>query len=150
VNGSPIVHAEELPRKVARNAPGSTIKVTLIRDRQPREVAATLDMLPDDADAASSKPARKSGPQAVQPADKLGGVAVSDSPSGGVRVDEVADDQIRDLRPGDVIVEANGKPVKTVQDLRAATSGQKPGTMALLKVRRGRLTQFAAVPIPVK
>src|SRR5262249_40402236 len=35
VNGTPIQHADELRRRVARNAPGSTIKVGVIRDKQP-------------------------------------------------------------------------------------------------------------------
>ena len=32
--------------------------------------------------------------------------------------------------------------------LRTALAKVKPGSMAILRVKRGRITQFAAVPIP--
>ncbi|MFT3766967.1 MAG: PDZ domain-containing protein [Minicystis sp.] len=49
---------------------------------------------------------------------------------------------------GDVIIEVNGAPIRDVAALRAALARAKPGTTALLKVRRGKSTQFAAVPVP--
>jgi serine protease Do len=54
----------------------------------------------------------------------------------------------QDLQPGDIITELNGKPVKDVATLNAAMSQLKPGTTALLKVRRGDVSRFAAIPIP--
>jgi serine protease Do len=148
VNGTSIQHAEELPRRVARNAPGSAIKVGFVRDKQPREVSATLDAMHDD-DAPVSGTRRGAQPSA-QPVDKLG-IRVSDAPGGGAKVDGIMDDtSIRDLAPGDVILEVNRTAVKDVQGFRAAMSKQKPGSTALLKVRRGRQTLFAAVPIATK
>ncbi len=55
---------------------------------------------------------------------------------------------MRDLGPGDVIVEINGTPVKDAAALRAASARLKPGSTAIVKVRRGKSTQFAAVPVP--
>jgi serine protease Do len=148
VNGAPIQHAEELPRRVARNAPGSTIKVVLVRDKQQREVSPTLDVLRDE-DAPASGTRRGVKPSA-QPVDKLG-LRVSDAPGGGARVDDVVDDaNIRDVAPGDVIIEVNRTPVKDAPSFHAAMAKQPPGGTVLVKVRRGRLTQFAAVPIPTK
>jgi serine protease Do len=150
VNGTPIQRAEELPRRVARNAPGSTIDLTVIRDKQKRDIKATLDTLPDEPTPASGRPGLPSGgSDRSQSAERLG-VQVSDVPGGGVRVDEVDSDTVRDLSPGDVIIELNGAPVRDVNGLRAGMSRVKPGSTALLKVKRGRVTQFAAVPIPVK
>jgi len=151
VNGKPIMHAEELPRRVAHNPPGSIIDVTIVRDKQRRELKATLDNLPDDPTPASAHPGTGAAPGGSQTtsAGKLG-VQVSDAPGGGVHVDEIDGDNVRDLVPGDVIIELNGAPVRDVITLRAAMSRAKPGTTALLKVRRGRTTQFAAVPVPVK
>jgi serine protease Do len=146
VNGNPISHAEELPRKVARNQPGTTIDVTIVRDKQRRDLKATLDVLPDDPTPVSATPA---APGASQAASKLG-VQVSDAPGGGARVEEIDGDGVRDLTPGDVVVEVNGAPVKDAAGLRLQASRLKPGTTALLKVRRGRSTQFAAVPVPAK
>ena len=55
---------------------------------------------------------------------------------------------MRDLAPGDVIVEVNGAPVRDAAGLRAAAARLKPGSAALVKVRRGKSAQFAAVPVP--
>jgi serine protease Do len=72
-------------------------------------------------------------------------------PGGGARIDDIEDSaNIRDLVPGDVILEVNRTPVKDVQSFRAAMAQQKPGSTVLFKVRRGKLTQYAAVPIPQK
>jgi serine protease Do len=150
VNGTPIVHAEELPRRVAHNPPGSVIDLTIVRDKQRHEVKATLDALPDDPTPAAAHPGEgRPAPAAARPADKLG-VEVSDAPGGGVRVDEIAGDNVRDLAVGDVIIDMNGAPVRDVAGLRAAMARMKPGTSAILKVRRGRVVQFAAVPAPAR
>jgi len=144
VNGTAIGHAEDLPRTIAKNAPGTKVNVTVFRAGKSQEVAVTLDKLRDDDAGPVQKAPGKPG--TTQPADKLG-IQVSDAQSGGVRVDKVTGNA-HDLGPGDVIVDVNGTPVADTTALRAALAKVKPGTMALLKVRRGRLTQFAAVPIP--
>jgi serine protease Do len=56
VNGTPIHHAEELPRNVARNAPGAEIKVGVVRGKQRRDVTAKLDALVDEAPAPARPP----------------------------------------------------------------------------------------------
>lgn len=146
VNGTPIQHAEELPRRVARNTPGSTIALGVLRDKQPRELKATLDALPDD-----DEPAPKARPSATpsERSEKVDGLGlkVSNAP-GGVRVDEIAESSaVRDLSPGDLITEVDHVKVTDAQSFRAAMSKQKPGGAALVKVRRGKLTLFAAVPV---
>ena len=78
------------------------------------------------------------------------GIKLSDVPGGGAQVDDVSNGNIRDLTPGDVVVDVGGTPVKDVAAFRAAVAKQKPGSTVLLKVRRGKLTQFAAMPIPEK
>jgi serine protease Do len=142
VNGTTIGHAEELPRTVAKNPPGTKVNVTLLRGGRSQDVAVTLDKLRDDADP-QPRPEKKTKPQ---PADKLG-IEISDAPGGGVKVDKVTG-KAGDLGAGDVIVEVNGTPVADGTGLRAAMSKVKPGTVALLKVRRSGRIQFAAVPIP--
>jgi serine protease Do len=146
VNGVAIAHAEDLPRNVARNAPGSDIKVTIVRGGQRRDVVAKLDMMPDDEPARPVAPKKNRAP--APNADKLG-IEISDAPDGGVRVDRVEND-IPELEPGDVIFELNGTPVKSVQDLKLAAAKVKPGATALAKVRRGRLVKYAAIPLPNK
>jgi serine protease Do len=144
VNGTQILHAEDLPRNVARNPPGSEIKVSVLRGAQRKEVTAKLDMMPDEEPARPASPRKPSAP--AQSSDKLG-LQISDAPDGGVRIDRVEGD-VNELERGDIIVELNGVPVKNVQELKAATAKVKPGATALAKVRRGRIVRYAAIPIP--
>jgi serine protease Do len=145
VNGTTINHAEELPRNVAKNPPGSNVKITLLRNKQKQEVTAKLDALIDE-DAPPPRAPKSPAPK-TQPSGKLG-ISISDAPGGGVRIDDIAGSRSRELAPGDVIVEMNGTPVKDAQDLKNAVAKVKPGSTALVKIRRGKLTRFAAVPIP--
>lgn len=145
VNGTAIGHAEDLPRNVARNAPGKSITVTVIRGGQRRDLTAKLDALDDDDEPRRPTGARP-GPGQSGGGGKLG-LGVSEAPEGGVRVDSVSDSEAQDLEPGDVIIEVNGAPVKSIPELKAATAKLKPGQAALVKVRRGKLTRFAAIPI---
>lgn len=150
VNGTPIAHAEELPRRVAVHPPGTSIKLTVLRDKQPREIAATLDALPDDDAPIPARVQRPGVPASAQPVGKLG-IQITDAPGGGVRVDDVRDaNTVRDLIPGDVIVELNRAPVKDVVTLRAEMNKLKPGTTAIFKIRRGKQSLYAAVPVPTK
>ncbi|WP_437851171.1 Do family serine endopeptidase [Sorangium sp. So ce363] len=152
VNGVPIHHAEELRRNVARNAPGSEIAVTLVRAQKQQQVVAKLDALQDEeGDAAGrARPSQGARPERQLSAEKLG-IQVSEAPGGGVRVDGFASgSKVQEIEVGDVILEVNGAPVKDVAGLRAAISKLKDGSVALLKVRRGKLVQFAAVPISAR
>jgi serine protease Do len=151
INGIAIQHAEELPRNVARNAPGTDVKVGVLRGKDRREVIAKLDALADDAGPQTPGKGPAPAQPAPQSAGKLG-LEVADVPGGGgVRVMRFAPgSNAQELRPGDVITELNGAPVKDVASLNAAMTKVKPGTTALLKVRRGESTRFAAIPIPAK
>ncbi|MFO0589989.1 MAG: Do family serine endopeptidase [Polyangiaceae bacterium] len=144
VDKTPVGHAEDLPRMVAKHPPGTKITVTVMRDGKPQDVVVTLDKLRDDEAAPPQKGPVK--PSAPQSADKLG-IQVSDAQAGGVRVDKVTG-SAHDLGPGDIIVDVNGTPVADTAALRASLAKVKPGSMAILRVKRGRVTQFAAVPIP--
>jgi serine protease Do len=148
VNGVPVAHAEELPRKIARNPPGAVVEIAFLRDHQRHEVKATLDTLPDDpTPAAAHGGLGEPGAQKPEVQGKLG-VRASDAQGGGAQVEDIDNDAVRDLQPGDVVIEVNGTPVHDAAGLRAATANLKPGSTALLKVRRGKAVQFAAVPVP--
>jgi serine protease Do len=147
INGANINHAEELPRNVARNGPGSQIKVTVLRSGKPVDLTAKLDALQEESDDdAPSKPRPPASEPDKKSADKLG-AQVSNMASGGVRVERVTSDH-SELAPGDVIVEVNGAPIKDTQVLEASVAKLKSGTTALVKVKRGKITRFAAVAIP--
>jgi serine protease Do len=152
VEGQPIRHADELPRLVARHAPGAKLAFSVLRDGKTENLTATLEPLRDENERAER--GLKGGPNASpkgEAAAKLG-VRVSNVPGGtGVRVEDVVDeDAAGDLRPGDVIVEMNGAKIGNTTDLRVAQAKAKPGSTALLKVKRGEASLFVAVPVGAK
>jgi serine protease Do len=152
IDGTPIRHAEDLPRRVASHQPGEQIKVTVVGNKKVRDVTAKLDALQDEDDGSSGSPkATPSKGRAPAPTDKIG-IKLSDAPNGaGVVVEDVADDsEVKDLHPGDVIVEMNNAPVHDTVSLRAAVAKVKPGSTVLAKVRRGRIIQYAAIPVPAR
>jgi serine protease Do len=50
------------------------------------------------------------------------------------------------IRPGDVIVQANRKPVRTLDELYAALNAGKSGDPTLLQIQRKDASRFVAVP----
>lgn len=146
VNGTKIVHADELPRNVARNVPKSNIKVSLVRSGKPMDVTASLDLLePDDDD---KPPVRKPEPASSSNQDKYG-AELSDMAGGGVRVDRVTDPE-SELERGDIIIEVNGAPVLDQRAFEMAMNKLSAGSSALVKVKRGRVTRFAAITTPTR
>lgn len=140
VNGVAVQHSEDLPRNVAKNPPGSTVKLSIVRGRAPLELSAKLDSLEEP-------PARDTRRPQVDARGEL--VQVSDV-DGGVRVDRIVSATVRDLEVGDVIVELNGATVRDATSLRAELGKAAPGTTALLKLRRGRATRYGALPVPAR
>jgi serine protease Do len=145
VNGADIHHADELPRRVARNAPGTSVRIVYLRDGKQTEAKATLDTLQDDSDEGPVK--RNVTPQPSSN-NKLG-IQVGNAPGGGALIDRVsATSPLKEIMQGDVIVELDGVAIKDVDALQHALEKSKPGTIALAKIKRGDFTRFAAIPIP--
>jgi len=150
VNNAAIHSAEELPRNVARNAPGSEITVTLVRNKEQKQVKAQLALLEDEEAAAPTRSRQPGASQAQPQSTSRLGMEVSNAPGGGVRVESVTGNNAAELLPGDVITEINGTPVKDVSSLGAAMNKVKPGSTALVRVQRGKVSRFAAVQVPSK
>ncbi len=147
INGTEIHHAEELPRNVAKNAPGAAIKVSYLRDGKKIDATATLDTLEDDSDAGAG-PTRKTKPAQPQSSNKLG-IQVGNAKGGGVLVESMSGTSpLKEIRPGDTIVEVAGTPTPDVDALQKALEKATPGAMVVAKVRRGDAARFAALPVP--
>jgi serine protease Do len=142
VNGTTIHRAEELPRRVARHAPGSTIQLQLVRNKQKLTVNAVLDKLEDEQPRAAPRPR----PKPESSTSSLLGLELEDAPDGGVRV--VSLNRAHEgLRSGDVIVEVNGTAVRTVEQLRAVLRKTPKANTALFKIRRGDRQRYVGVPL---
>jgi serine protease Do len=155
VNGTPVRDARQLARRIGTMAPGTSVKLDLIHDGQPKTVTLTLGTLPNEKEAknepaAPSKSADIDVPKLgfkLAPADKVSGangtgVVVTAISQGGVAADH-------GLQVGDVILDVGGKPVTTPDEFNKSLSdARKEGKHTVLfRVKSGADTKFVALPL---
>jgi Do/DeqQ family serine protease len=156
INDAAVNDTNAFRNRVASNAPGSEVTLTVLRDGKEQKIRATLGEF--NPETAQSENQNEGAPNSKGGAGKLG-ISVEPLtpevaqelglPSGtqGVVVDS-ADPTgpagAAGVRRGDVIQEVNRQPVRSADELRAAIdkSGDKP--VLLLINRRGE-TAFLAV-----
>ena len=149
VNGESIRSGNDLRNEVSQMLPGTATKLSIIRDGKEQTVNVTVAELKP----ATAGPAEREGSgnptgfgMAVEPltrdhARELGVAATS----GVVVVDVQSNGRAADagIRPGDVIVEVDRKPVNDPESLGTALkNGSRP---ALLLVHRGAASFFATL-----
>jgi len=143
VSGVDIAHSQDLPRVVARHAPGTRVNVRVLRDKVERSLDVTLDTLKDEPIAGAEQESQ--APEAAA-TTKLG-VELSDAPGGGAVVRRVASNgrAAGSLRPGDVILEVNRVPVAKAEDVSKQVRASAAEGAILLRVRREDRTIFVAI-----
>ena len=160
VDGTEIVASSDLPPMIGAMAPGSKVKLGILRDGKPREVGVTLSVLEEDAttaEAGGPVQAPEGAPAAAEAS--ILGIAISDldaaarkqlglSAGEGVRITRVdgAAASEAGLQPGIVILQVGRKPVGSVAAFNQQLAGVKPGQVVMLLVRSPRGgTAFVAV-----
>jgi serine protease Do len=141
LDGEPINRSIDLSSRVATMAPGTKAELEVWRDGKRQRVAVTVGEAPAQQQAAAAEPADLSGARL--------GVAVRElSPeeqqqakvTGGVLVEQVAGAAAKaGIRPGDIIVSINQKPVQSVEELRAATKDGGKNLAVLVQRVEGRI-----------
>jgi serine protease Do len=145
-NGRPVGDSGELAAMVGESTPGAKVQLEVLRKGERRTLTATLGTAADPsapraaADETADKgrlglAVRPLSPQEQEAAKVSGGLLVQGVNGPAARAG---------VAPGDIVLEAGGRPVKSVEDLRAATHSAK--TIALL-VQRGERRLF--VPLQV-
>jgi serine protease Do len=169
-NGREIRHADDFFIQVSNTPPQQQVEITVARGGRLMKFYPILERRPDDAIASSPqvRPAsEKRGQTGGQNNDLALGFSVrenspetlrdlrinlSDEIVGGVIVSEVdplgpaADSR---LSPGHVILEANRRPIRSLEDFRAATSQLRKGDTLVLRFTAPyqRAIRFAAIRI---
>jgi len=145
-NGKEVVRSSDLPYLVAATRPGSAAKVEVWRDGRTRtlDVKVAARDTPKTLAAADQDDAPKGklgvAVRPLSPEEKKSGEAR------GVVVEQVAGAAEKaGLRPGDVIVSVNRKPVNSPEELRAAID--KAGKNVALLIRREDAQIFVPVTI---
>ena len=147
LNGEEIAGSSDLPPKIASLQPGATVKLGVWRDGAEKNLTATLTSMDEKSVVASA------GSQDLGNA-KLG-IAVrpltpeerrDNDIAGGLVVQDVAGAAERaGVRPGDVIVAVNTKPVTTVDELKSLVA--KSGKTVALLVQRENAQIFIPITL---
>lgn len=130
-DGHAISSGSDLQTLAGGAAPGSTARMSVMRDGKPLSLSVTLGNYAD----ASSTPVAADESSSSSSTPKLG-MSLQDS-SNGVVVASVTPGSpamLARLAPGDVIKQINQHPVSTVDQLRQQLSSAKPGKDILLLV----------------
>jgi serine protease Do len=138
VNGKAIERSAEIPPLVAAVKPGSKANFEVWRDGSKRQITVTVGELPAERVAAAKPESNTSETGrlglAVRPSDQ--GLVVENASGAAAKAG---------IRAGDVVTAVNGRPVKSVEELKAAAE-KANGTVALL-VRRGEASIFVPVEV---
>ena len=154
VDGNAVSDARDLARRIGTMAPGTSVKLGVLRQGQEKTVTVTLGTLPNEKAAANQE---KSGATPDNDMPKLGlTLAPSNKMSGaegsGVVVTAVDPSGVaadHGFQVGDVILDVGGKSVSNPSDVRKQLAdARKEGKRALMfRVKSGEGTRFVAMPL---
>ena len=147
-NGIPVRDSNHLRGLVAETPPGTTARLSVLRDKKPLDLNITIGELPKELAKAG-----RDGSGKVEHA--LAGLTVENArqsgrskASSGVVVTDLEPESLAEragLQKGDVIHEINRKPVKDVKDFEHLTSQLAPRSPVLLLVKRRTSTIFLSI-----
>jgi serine protease Do len=153
-NGKPVIDSRHLKLAAGATAPNTKVPVKVSRDGKTKELTVTLKELPGD------QLAKNDSPSAPGDTDALKGVAVEDINSNtrqqfglprdikGALVTDVDPNSASyeaGLRPGDVILSIDRKPVESAEDAVTLSENIKNKSSILLRVWSKGGTRFLVV-----
>ena len=150
LNGVRVDDNRELRLKIGQLAPGSAIRLKLLRDGNPREVNITLGELPNEKEVANDGKPESDSPDGLSVENLTPQIARQlelQSNASGVVVTGVQDGSRADdagLRRGDVIQQVNRQPINNVAEFERAMK-QAGDKSTLLLVNRNGHTSFVAL-----
>jgi serine protease Do len=153
-NGKPVRDARDLARQIGAMAPGSSVKLTLLRGGKEVPVTLKLGELPNQREARADTGEKGSSgtnvprlgltlsPAADVAGNGSDGVVVTDVDPSGIAADH-------GFKTGDVILDVGGRKVGRPADVNSAIQdAQKDGKRSvLMRVKSGDATKFVAVRI---
>jgi serine protease Do len=154
LDGQPIESAKDLTRSVGFKRPGTAVALTVYRQGKKQDFRVELGRRPDEPGMRRQAPGRE---EEENTSEKLGLGFQDVDPRMGANVREGAaivqvtpgsPAERAELRPGMVVVEAGGKPVRNAQDLYRALKDAKSGSTLLLRIDVGGSKALRALAIP--
>jgi serine protease Do len=153
VDGKVIERSGDLPTIIGRTRPGTDAKLEVWRDRKARNVAVRVGELEEPREQRTAFRPRSDSAQGQQ-ASQLGLAVRPLEPEEKERIETQGNLVITqvsgpaaaaELRSGDIVLGVNGRPVRTVEELREAAS--KAGKTVSLLIQRGPAQIFVPVRI---
>jgi len=143
-DGKPVRTSDDLVRLVVNSKPGSAVSLKVLRDKQPKTLNVRVEAvdLPGETTTSTDSDTQSGFGMALsaitpEMAQQFG----LPSGAGGVLVTDTTPHSPAaraGLQPGDVIIEINRKPARTIGDVITALRAVPPGgTAFLLLARRG-------------
>ena len=154
VNGKPIKNSFDLARTIGMMAPDTTVKLALLHNSEHKTLSVTLAKMPGKQTASNGQ-----GPHVASngdlphlglklaPASQVAGAGNKGVAVIGVDPNGPAADQ--GLQTGDIILQAGGKDVANVKQVRQAVREAKASGKhdVLMRVKTQNETRFIAVPV---
>jgi serine protease Do len=145
-DGKPVEAASQLPALVAAATPGSTVEMSIWRDHARREVRVKVGQTTDGEAVAASADASERGRLGLQVRPLSPAERSANQDEAGLVVESVDGPAAEaGIRPGDVVLSANGRPVHAAGELRTAVAAARRH-VALL-VQRGDTRIFVPVDL---
>ena len=156
VNGQPINDPNSLVQKITNDAPGTHIKLTVLRNNESKTVDMTLAEMPRQEHTSATTQQSQNGSQnsresalglSLAPAQDISGAG--DKGVVVLGVDPASPAAENGLQTGDVILSVSGKPVNQPADVRQAIDRLlAQGKQAvLMRVQTQNGTRFVAIPV---
>ncbi len=153
VNGTPVKDARDLAKKIGALAPKATVKLSVLHKGAEKTISLTLGELPNSKEARASAGDGDSSTDlgklglTLAPATRVAGAGGEGVVVTGIDGSGVAAEH--GFAIGDVILEVAGKSVSSPADVRkviasARTDGKRT---VLLRVKKGDITRFVALPV---
>ena len=160
IDGTQVNQSSDLPPIIGSIAPGTKVRVGILRDGKPRDIDVTLTALDNASAAGQAAPGGGNTPRAPSastPSNLLGlvgqdldaddrremGLAAVEG-VGIARVDGLAA-RSAGLQPGDVVLSVGRVDVGSASALDRELRNAKPGQTVMLLVQRGNARQYVAV-----
>lgn len=149
-NGKTVKDSHDLPTMVAATPIGDNANITILRDGKEKEIRVRIAELPSDGSGVESSAKPAQGKWGLQLQDLTPDIARQlglDTDHGvliaGVQPGSPADDA--SIQQGDVILEVNRHPVKSVEEVKKAVDKAKDKNSLLLLVQRDQARMFVAL-----
>jgi len=149
-DGQKIGVSADLPPLVGQTAPGTRARVGVLRSGQPKTVFVTIAELPEEGDEPEQKPAPAPVPPGMLGMQLRDLTPVQKQQLGvtqGVLVEKVTEGPAlkAGIRPGDVILQVQGRPARSVAELRELLPQLPRNKPTPVLVRRGAAALFLAL-----